>query len=150
MREIYQKIMDSLKSGNTSLTVVQKLLIGSIGEQDYSAQETCHLLMQLPMFKASRDFVVLSLDGSRLMQQNLTDGQPATSPSILDCYLARPSTQPFNEMTLLFFAKAYSIPTQPSAEPTRRRKVVIAVVRPYYSPDPNGPYENYCRQKLML
>jgi len=101
--------MDSLKSGNTSLTVVQKLLINSVGERDYSAQETCHLLMQLPMFKASRDFIVLSLDGSRVVQQNLTDGELATSPSILDCYLTRPSTQPFENMTLLCFAKGYSM-----------------------------------------
>ena len=109
MRQIFQKIMDSLKSGNTSLTVVQKLLINSVGERDYSAQETCHLLMQLPMFKASRDFIVLSLDGSRVVQQNLTDGELATSPSILDCYLTRPSTQPFENMTLLCFAKGYSM-----------------------------------------
>jgi len=68
MREIFQKIINSLKSGNTSLTVVQKLLINSIGERDYSSQETCHLLLQLPMFKASRDFIVLSLDGSRLVE----------------------------------------------------------------------------------
>jgi len=65
--------------------------------------------------------------------------------------LTRPSTQPFNDMTLLTFAKAYSTPKQPSQEPSRRRKEVIVVVRPYYSPDQNGPdYENYCRQKLML
>ena len=44
---------------------MQKLLINSVGERDYLAQESCHLLLQLPMFKASRDFVVLSLDGSR-------------------------------------------------------------------------------------
>ena len=43
------------------------------------------------------------------------------------------------------------MPKQSSVEPTRRRKDVIVVVRPYYSPDCNGPqYENYCRQKLML
>lgn len=151
MRQIFQKIIDSLKNGNTSLTVVQKLLINSIGERDYSAQKTCHLLLQLPMFKASRDFVVLSLDGSRLVEQNLIEGQPTTSPSILDCYLTRPSTPLFNDMTLLSFAKAYCMPKQPSAEPSRRRKEVIVVVRPFYSPDHNGPdYDNYCRQKLML
>ena len=151
MREIFQTVVDSLKNGNTSLTVVQKLLINSVGKRDYSAQETCHLLMQLPMFKASRDFVVLSLDYSCLVEQNLIDGQPATSLSILECYLTRPSMQPFNDMTLLTFSKAYSMPKKPSENPTLRRKEVIVVVRPYHSPDHNGPdYENYCCQKLML
>ena len=58
MRDIFQKIIHSLKDGNISHTVVQKLLINSIGERDFSSQETCHLLLQLPMFKASRDFII--------------------------------------------------------------------------------------------
>ena len=45
MRDIIQKIIDSLKNGNTSRTVVQKLLINSIDERDFSSQETCHLLL---------------------------------------------------------------------------------------------------------
>ena len=39
--------------------------VQSVGERDYSAQEICHLLLQLPMYNASKDFIVLSLDGSR-------------------------------------------------------------------------------------
>ena len=43
------------------------------------------------------------------------------------------------------------MPKELSAEPTLRRKEVIVIVRPYCSPDHNGPqYEQYCRQKLML
>ena len=80
--ETFKLIVNSLKESNTSLTAVQKLLINSIGECDYSSQETCHLLLQLPMFKASRDFVVLSLDGSRIVQHT-ADGQVATALSIL-------------------------------------------------------------------
>lgn len=64
MRETFNIIVNRLKEGSSSVTAVQKLLINSVGERDFSAQETCHLLLQLPMFKASRDFVVLSLDGS--------------------------------------------------------------------------------------
>ena len=36
-------------------------------ERDFSALQTYHLLLQLPMFKGSRDFIVLSLDGSRVV-----------------------------------------------------------------------------------
>ena len=54
-------------------------------------------------------------------------------------------------MTLLQFARSYSMPKELSAVPNRRRKDVVVNVRPYYSPDPNGPnYEQYCRQRLML
>ena len=151
MREIFQKIVNSLKDGNSSLTVVQKLLINTIAERDYSAQETCHLLLQLPMFKASRDFIVLSLDSSRMVDENYQEGQQATVPSVLDHYVTRPSTPVFNDMTLLTFASTYCMPKQPSAEPTRRRKDVIVIVRPYCPSDHDAPtYEQYCRQQLML
>lgn len=87
LKEIFTTIVRSLKDGNTSLKAVQKLLIKCVGERDYSAQETCHLLLQLPMFKASRDFIVLSLDGSRVVQERLVEERCATTPSILDHYV---------------------------------------------------------------
>ena len=103
------------------------------------------------MFKASRDFIVLSLDGSRVVDENFQEGQQATLPSVLDHYIRRPSNPVFNDMTLFTFASAYSMPKQPSAEPTRRRKEVIVIVRPYCPSDRDAPtYEQYCCQQLML
>ena len=151
MREIFEKIVHNVRPTNSVLTVIQKLLISTIGERDYSSQETCHILLQLPMFKASRDFVVLSLDGSRMIQQNLREGELATVHSILDHYIRRPSILPFNNLTLDEFARNYSMPSQPGTQPVLRRKNVIVIIRPYYPPDKDGPdYESYCRQKLML
>ena len=151
MKEIFAKIVRSLKDDNTSLKAVQKLLINSVGERDYSAQETCHLLLQLPMFKASRDFIVLSLDGSRAVEEQLDEGQPATALSILDHYIARPATPQFRDMKLLHFAERYTVPKGLDSDPSHRRKDVVVIVRPYLSPEPNGSnYEQYCRQKLML
>ena len=76
LKEIFTTIVRSLKDDSTSLKAVQKLLINSVGERDYSVQETCHILLQLPMFRASRDVVVLSLDGSRAVEEHLTEDQP--------------------------------------------------------------------------
>ena len=66
---------------NTSLKAVQKFLINCVGERDYLAQETCHLLLQLPLFRASRDFIMLSLDGSRAVEDRFDENQPATAVS---------------------------------------------------------------------
>ena len=151
MKQVFATIAKSLSDDSTSLKAVQKLLINSVGERDYSAQETCHLLLQLPMFKASRDFIVLSLDGSRAVEERLDEDQPATAPAALDHYAARPDTQHFNEMTLLSFVQQHSMPKELGSEPNRRRKNIVVIVRPYCSPDPSGPkYEQYCQQKLML
>ena len=91
LKDIFTTIVRSLKEGNNSLKAVQKLLINTVGERDYSAQETCHLLLQLPMFKASRDFIILSLDGSRAVEDRLDKEQHATAPSTIDHYLVRPN-----------------------------------------------------------
>ena len=65
LKAVYGNVLKTLKSDGSSLKMVQKLMISSVGERDYSAQETCHLLLGLPMYRASCDFVILSLDGSR-------------------------------------------------------------------------------------
>lgn len=53
-------------------------------ERDYSVQETCHLLLQLPMVRTSRDFVYLSLDGSRQLDNQLEEGASVTVDFLLD------------------------------------------------------------------
>ena len=150
LKEVFTSIVHSLKDGNISLKAVQKLLINSVGERDYSAQETCHLLLQLPMFKASRDFIVLSLDGSRAVEERLEEHHHATALSILDHYMRRPNSVPLDDITLLEFARQYTMPKTPGSQPSRRSKRVVVIPRPYCSPDPAGPkYEQYCRQSLM-
>lgn len=41
---------------------VQKLLIYSIAERDISAQETCHILLGIPLYHSSQSFVILNLN----------------------------------------------------------------------------------------
>ena len=98
LRDTFATIAHSLKEGNRSLKAVQKLLISSFGERDFSAQETCHLLLQLPMYKASRSFINLSLDGSREVQGNTQEGERVTSHSVLDHYTSRPTTPQLNSL----------------------------------------------------
>ena len=149
LKEIFTTIVQSLREGNTSLKAVQKLLINTVGERDYSAQETCHLLLQLPMFKSSHDFI-LSLDGSRAVEDHFEEGRHATALSIVDHYMGRPDTPYFNSMTLLEFARQYSMPKTLGAEPTCRSRRIVVIPRPYISPDPaSEKYEQYCLQSLM-
>ena len=150
LKDTFAKIVRSLKDDNRSLKAVQKLLIHTIGDRDYSAQETCHILLQLPMYKCSRDFIVLSLDGSRAVEDCVQDDGRVTAPSTLDHYLVRPATPVFNKMTLLEFTQSYTIPKELGAAPNKRNKKVVVITRPYCSPDPAGPkYEQYCQQSLM-
>ena len=151
LKDVYATIVRGLKENDVALMVVQKLLISTTAEQDYSAQETCHLLLMLPMYMASQDFVMLSLDGSRQVEERLEEGKPATALSALHHYISRPATAHFEEMTLLHFVQHYSMPKGVGEEPVARKKMVVVRVRPHCSPDTSGPqYEQYCQRKLML
>ncbi len=123
LKQFFTTIVMSLKDDSTSLKAVQKLLINSVGERDYSAQETCHLLLQLPMFRASRDFVMLSVDGSHAVDSQL-QGQPATAPSILDHYISRPPTTQFRGMTVLHFIQKYTMLKDLGLEPSHASLVL--------------------------
>ena len=151
LKDVYATIVRGLKENDGALKAVQKLLISTTAEQDYSAQETCHLLLMLPMYMASRDFVMFSLDGSRQVEERLEEGKPATALSALDHYTGRPATPQFEEMTLLHFVQHYSMPKNVGEEPVARKKMGVVRVQPDCSPDTSGPqYEQYCQQKLML
>ena len=148
LKDIYATIVRNLKDDDRSLKAVQKLLMKTLSERDFSAQETCHLLLQLPMSLSTREYVYLSLDGSREIQNNLEEGSTATALSTLDKYVERPSTSEFEDITLLKFVQDYHC-TKTSI--SKRTKTAVVIVRPYLSCDPNGArFEQYCMQKMML
>ena len=150
LRDVYTTIVRRLREGNYSLKAVQKILINSVGERDYSAQETCHLLLQLPLTKASREFIVVNLDGSCAIKDHLQENERATTPSFLDHYLVCPATPQFNDINLLQFCQQYTMPRILGSVPNCRSKSVIVVMCPYYPPDPAGPqYEEYCRLSII-
>ena len=73
-----------------------------------------------------------------------------TVDSQLDHYCSRPTTQHFEDMTLLEFVQKYKTPKKVGGNLICRRKEVVVTVHPFCSPDPDGPkYEQYCKQKLM-
>lgn len=151
MKEVYTNIVSNLKDDSSPLQLIQKLLTNSVGERDFSAQEACHLLLQLPLVKSTRDHVVLSLDGSRQLEDQPDDNiSRTTMPSILDHYIQRPADCTFENMTLLHFVQNYSMPKQLGTAP-KKCKMMIVTIRPYCPPDPDrAKYEQYCQQKLML
>jgi hypothetical protein len=63
LAEIFSKILEN-KEDVTNKKLAQKILIESVANRDYPAAEVCHLLLQLPLYTSSRDFVTLNLDDS--------------------------------------------------------------------------------------
>ena len=60
--EIFSQILNNSNPNEPSLTSVQKLLLNSVAERDISSQETCHLLLSIPLFHSSRTFISLNVN----------------------------------------------------------------------------------------
>ncbi len=60
--EIFNEILNKSNPEAASLTLIQKLLINSVAERDILAQETCHLLLGIPLYHSSRVFVLLNIN----------------------------------------------------------------------------------------
>ena len=56
--EVLDQALCNDNPDNPGIKVFQKLLIHTMGERDYSAQETCHLLLQIPLYHNSRTLLV--------------------------------------------------------------------------------------------
>src|SRR6266498_50754 len=54
---ILNRILNDSNPDVSSLSVIQGLLLHTVRKRDISAQETCHLLLGLPLYHLSRQFV---------------------------------------------------------------------------------------------
>ena len=112
--EIYTNCVSNISpsSATPTTTTIRKCMIQSVGERDFSVQETAHLLLSLPLYSCTYNFVTVSLDGSCQVQTDRSAQDKATEPSTLDVYAHRsthatdfPTTASLN---LIQFVSKYS------------------------------------------
>ena len=60
--DVLNWILNESKLEDQILALVQRLLLSSVAERDISAQETCHILLSLPLYHSSQQFVFLNLN----------------------------------------------------------------------------------------
>ncbi|GBB88230.1 hypothetical protein RclHR1_14780007 [Rhizophagus clarus] len=73
--EIFEQILNNSNPDDSSLTLIQKLLLNSVSERDISAQETCHLLNGIALYHSSRSFIFLNVNEEGLRWIQSTDSQ---------------------------------------------------------------------------
>ncbi len=97
--EVLDKTLRNDKPNDPGIKAFQKLLIHTVGERDFSAQETCYLLLQLPLYHSSQNFVSLNLNKEANWQlrnsdendpNNKDQGTMKTDLSSLQRYCNRP------------------------------------------------------------
>ncbi|KAL7290849.1 hypothetical protein TKK_0015583 [Trichogramma kaykai] len=108
----YMNVINSLcKHSNdvsSAKSCVMKLIISSVCERDYSAQEVVHLLMGWSLMKSTRHFVSLILYEENWEKYELNEiNVNCTSKSIIDKYIDRPAI--YNDLSLFRFAQTINV-----------------------------------------
>lgn len=92
---IFATCVGKLSDHHNPLTALRSSMLRVVGERDFSAQETAHMLKGLPLYSCTYSFVCISLDGSCAIQTEAIDQddqtaqQAATNLSLFDCYANR-------------------------------------------------------------
>lgn len=155
--EIFNGILCNSQQIDPSLTSVQKLLLHSVAERDISSQETCHLLLGIPLYHSSRSFISLNLNkeaprwlrdtGNERDDDSLAaDNAGRTACSPLQIYWDRPTElENFSlfQLNLLYkFANGHW---------NRCKQDNIIRIWPRPASLREGPqWEEYCRIKVLL
>ena len=130
-------------SGNAH-TVLKSAMVRSVGERDFSAQETAHQLLSLPLVSCSFSFIALSLDGGRPLRKDKHSGEQVLDLSLVDHYAVRFT---LHDVNLIEYVSKYSIH---HGEPHKHPTPVIVRTFPQYPSNPHGErYGQYCKYQLI-
>ena len=151
MKDAFNCIVRHCNSDSSPTKLIKKIIMKSLGQRDYSAQETMHHLLSLKLVSSSFSVISVSLNGSRKIKRNSSDEDIATNDSLLDLYANRAKyaeTIP-DIMTLNFitFATKYKlVGNKLAVQPNN----IIPRVFPVYSSNNKGTnFPLYCKYQLL-
>ncbi len=152
LKQAFNSIVQNVDNSTDPRRAIKKVVMKSLGERDYAAQETMHHLLSLKLHSSSFKVMPVSLNGSRRVRdtESIEDGEPCTDYSLLDVYANREqykSSQEVVNMNFVQFATTYKVVNN---ELTKLPENVIPRIFPTYSPNPKGPnFGLYCKYQLL-
>ena len=152
LKQAFNSIVQNVDSNTDPRRVIKKVVMKSLGERDYAAQETMHHLLSLKLHSSSFKVMPVSLNGSRRVRDtaSIEEGESCTDYSLLDVYANREqydSSQDIINMNFVQFATTYKVVNN---ELTKLPENVIPRIFPTYSPNPKGPnFGLYCKYQLL-
>ena len=133
-KEAFLSVINNLSGKETSCNIFRKLIIKSVGERDFSAQEVMHQIMSLKLYCSSFEVVNSSLEGFR--QVKIAD-DAETKSSMLDDYATRyiHDFSEIKESNFMDFISNWKINAKDKKIQKRKKSVVVRTF-PNYSPNP--------------
>ena len=124
----------------------------TLGQRDFSAQETMHLLLSLKLYSTTFNVLPVSLYGSRRVNPNQHSASaPCTKDSLLDLYAKRlqyvNNFPDIKKMSLLEFITKYRLV---KGKLVNQSSLIVPRVFPNCSPNPKGKfYSLFCKYQLL-
>lgn len=153
--ELQGQVLPYLNDQAPLLSFVSRMLNKLIGERDWSAQEVSHLLLQLPVQKASRALVTLDCRPEHMQQDliALESGEITTQRSVLQRYRDRLKDTANGNAALPGLSLFDCLRNWDWLTWRIRPRAAARVINyfPRYPKDPKSTtHSDYCRVKLML
>ena len=152
LKQAFNSIVQNVDSNTDPHRVIKKVVMKSLGERDYAAQETMHHLLSLKLHSSSFKVMPVSLNGSRRVRDtaSIDEGESCTDYSLLDVYANREqydSSQNIINMNFVQFVTTYNVVNN---ELTKLPENIIPRIFPTYSPNHKGPnFGLYCKYQLL-
>ena len=89
MKTAFSPIICNCSTDSSPTTLINKVIMKSLAQRDFSSQKTMHHLLSLKLVSSFFTVIPISLNGSRKIKSNSVDGDLATNDSLLDVYAKR-------------------------------------------------------------
>ena len=151
LKQAFNSIVKSTNTLSDPHKAIKKIIMKTLGERDYAAQETMHHLPSLKLHSSSFNIIPVSLNGSRRVHINPeSDGDVCTDNSLLDVYANREphdSSSDVHSMNFVEFATTFKVV---NAKLTKLPPNVIPRIFPTFSSNPKGTnFPAYCKYQLF-
>ena len=152
LKQAFNSIVQNVDSNTDPRRAIKRIVMKSLGERDYAAQETMHHLLSLKLHSSSFKVMPVSLNGSRRVRDtaSIDEGESCTDYSLLDVYANREqyeSSENIMSMNFVQLATTYKVVNN---ELTKLPENIIPRIFPTYSPNPKGPnFGLYCKYQLL-
>ena len=145
VQTLYKSCVEHLNNNSDGRRVLRTALLRSVGERDFSAQETSHMLLSLPLFSCTYNFVTVALNSSRKVTMDDNSGELTLEASALDDYASRDAS--LAHLNLCQFVSNYHTIR---GKVTKRSAPVIVRTFPSFSSNPQSDlYDQYCKFQLI-
>ena len=150
LKQAFNSVDRNVDVNSEPRRVIKKIVMKSLDERDYAAQETMHHLLSLKLHSSSFNVIPVSLNGSRRVRADVEEGESCTDYSLLDIYATRheyDSSELVMNMNFVQFATTYKVVNN---QLVKQPENVIPRIFPIYSSNPQGQnFGLYCQYQLL-